>query len=231
MANIATPTRPTPPCEGERRAIRGYGQQYEVSASLIYSALSKGELGWVGLADRQAGILDDLVLGLSQCVVGHQFKYSQYPEPFSIRGLLLGSDGMLAKLAASWGLLRKQFPTEEIEIRFITTDFPNTRDVLVRNSSGPVHSAAFLATFRAEGGSIGPYAWRSSKCLPLIDEMKVATGLDQPSFDEFLRALRVDCGNETTVLRGDLMPPSDRALVHEIADILPRLIRAEHQRD
>jgi AAA ATPase domain len=231
MTNIVAPVRARPPGEGERRAIRGYGRQYEASASLIYSELSRGELGWVGLADRRAGVLDDLVLGLSGHIVGHQFKSSQYPEAFRIRGLLLGSEGMLSRLAAAWTLLCKQFAADDIEIRFVTTDFPSVNDILVANSIGPVHSAAFVAELRAEGGTRTLDSWRGSKWWPLIDEMRAAAGLNEPSFEAFLRALRVICENETAVLRGDLMPPSDRALVREIADILPRLIQTEPQRD
>jgi len=58
----AKPTA-TPPGEGERRAQRGYGAQYQTSAAVIYAGLERGDLEWVGLADRGAGIADDLVPG------------------------------------------------------------------------------------------------------------------------------------------------------------------------
>src|SRR5580693_3664906 len=148
MANIKPPPQPTPPGEGERRALRGYGRQYEKSASLIYTALRSDELVWIGLADRQAGVVDDLVLGLAGRIVGHQFKSSQYSAAFGIEGLLLGARGMLAQLATAWSLLRRQFPQDEVEIRFITTDFPSRKDTVIRNAAGEVHSAAFVAEFR-----------------------------------------------------------------------------------
>jgi len=44
------------PGEGERRAQRGYGRQYEPAAAAICAALDNGDLLWVGLADRSAGI-------------------------------------------------------------------------------------------------------------------------------------------------------------------------------
>ena len=139
--------RSTPPGEGERRAQRGYQQQYDVSASLIYTALLRNELVWIGLADRGAGVLDDLVLGLTGRVVGHQIKSSQFPEPFGVRSVLLGPNGILPRLANAWGLLRKQFTGTEIEIRFITADYPSTNDRLVLDGGGPTHSAAFVAEF------------------------------------------------------------------------------------
>lgn len=50
--------------EGERRAQRGFQHRYGISATPIYAALLQNKLNWIGLADRSAGILDDLLLGL-----------------------------------------------------------------------------------------------------------------------------------------------------------------------
>ena len=177
-------------------------------------------------------MLDDLVLGLAGHVVGHQFKSSQYPEAFGIEGLLLGAAGMLSRLATAWGLLRRQFPQDDIEIRFITTDYPSTKDTVVRNSSGVVHSAAFLAELRREGATRTADQWRSSKWWPLIRRMKSESGIpDDQSFEAFLRALRIVSDHETAAMRVDLMQTTDRTLVGEIAEILPRLIRTEPSRD
>jgi hypothetical protein len=46
----------SPPAEGERRAVRGYMAQYGKAGAAIYSELERGEMLWVGLADRKAGI-------------------------------------------------------------------------------------------------------------------------------------------------------------------------------
>jgi len=110
------------PGEGERRAQRGYGRQYAASAPLVFAGLMADELAWVGVADRNAGILDDLVLGLNGRVVGHQFKSSQLPQSFTIEGLLLGADDLLRKIAASWRLLYAEFKRDEIEIRLIAVN-------------------------------------------------------------------------------------------------------------
>jgi len=72
------------PGEGERRAQRGYTGQYRLSAAAIYAALDQGELEWIGLADRSAGIADDVVLGFPRRVVGHQFKMSRFAGPFRL---------------------------------------------------------------------------------------------------------------------------------------------------
>ena len=61
MSNKPRDARAAPSGEGERRAQRGYQQQYAVSAALIYAGLKNDELEWLGVADRSAGVLDDLV--------------------------------------------------------------------------------------------------------------------------------------------------------------------------
>ena len=96
------PISRTAPGEGERRGHRGYSRQYDLSAAAIYSALKRNELEWIGLADRKAGIADDLVLGFPEKVIGHQFKMSQFSGKISLKALLIGADGLLKPLAISW---------------------------------------------------------------------------------------------------------------------------------
>ncbi|CAN7588263.1 hypothetical protein [Variovorax paradoxus] len=106
--NVATTNEPAketvapPPAEGERRAVRGYVAQYGKAGAAIYSELERGEMQWVGLADRKAGIADDLVLGFDGLVVGHQFKTSKFPAPFTVTTLLTGADGLLKPLIHAW---------------------------------------------------------------------------------------------------------------------------------
>lgn len=69
------------PAEGDRRAIRGYLGQYDRAGASIYAELERGQLLWNGVADRNSGIADDLVLGFDGLVVGHQFKTSVYDLP------------------------------------------------------------------------------------------------------------------------------------------------------
>ncbi|SNU37182.1 hypothetical protein KOSB73_320020 [Klebsiella grimontii] len=53
--------------------------QYERAGAAIYAELERGQLEWIGVADRSAGIVDDLVLGFNGLIVGHQFKTSRFP--------------------------------------------------------------------------------------------------------------------------------------------------------
>jgi hypothetical protein len=113
---MAKRNRSTAPGEGERRAQRGYTEQYRLSAAVIYAALDRGELEWIGLADRAAGIADDVVLGLPRHVVGHQFKMSRFPDRFRLRTLLIGADGLLQPLATAWQALIRSHPGKAVEI-------------------------------------------------------------------------------------------------------------------
>ncbi|WP_224789905.1 hypothetical protein [Pseudomonas fluorescens] len=98
--------KPLAPAEGERRAIRGYLGQYDRAGAAIYSELERGQLLWVGVADRNAGIADDLVLGFDGLVVGHQFKTSRFPASFTVETLLTGANGLLKPLVEAWQTLR-----------------------------------------------------------------------------------------------------------------------------
>ncbi|PRW84255.1 hypothetical protein C7A11_27055 [Pseudomonas simiae] len=131
--------------EGERNAQRGFVQQYQSGAAAIYAALDKDQLNWVGLADRSAGIADDLVLGLPGKAVGHQFKTSTFPKAFQIEALLLGAEGMLLKLVTAWTSLRQSHGEALTEVRFVTNDIPTTNDHLLSDKDD--HSAAFLREF------------------------------------------------------------------------------------
>jgi hypothetical protein len=182
------PASATAPGEGERRAQRGYSRQYISSAAAIYAALERGELDWVGLADRTAGIADDVVLGFPGRVVGHQFKTSQFPDRFRLRTLLMGADGLLRPLAVAWQALRRAHPGKAVEIRLVTNDYPSTTDNLVKAEG--THSAAFIAEFEAY--PTRPLAdWRASRWKLLIDDLCGASGLGEQDFDQFLQSLRI----------------------------------------
>jgi hypothetical protein len=79
----------------------GYTRQYASAAAAIYHGLQTRQLRWVGMADRCAGIADDVVLGFDDEVIGHQFKSSRDPNPFRIATLLTGGSGLLPRAGAS----------------------------------------------------------------------------------------------------------------------------------
>ncbi len=215
------------PGEGERRAQRGYTRQYGSSAAAIYVALAHGDLEWVGLADRAAGIADDLVLGLPGRVVGHQFKTSQFPNRFRVQTLLMGVDGLLQPLAMAWQTLKRRHPGKTVEIRLVTDDYPSTTDRLIDTGA---HSAAFIADFEAHSGR--PLAdWRVSRWQPLIDELYFASGLGEQDFGQFLQSLRILHGPAADFMQAHRLTPEGSRLAGEIAAILPRLVADRRDKD
>ena len=135
----------TPPAEGERRALRGYVGQYEKAGAAIYAALERDHLRWIGVADRSAGIADDLVLGFDGLVVGHQFKTSKFPGTFTVETIFTGADGLLKPLIHAWQCLSKDNPDTRVKIRLVVNDIPSVNDK--HGDATPPHSAAFLDEF------------------------------------------------------------------------------------
>lgn len=221
MATRRSAPTPTPPAEGERRAQRGYSRQYESSAAAIYAALERGELEWVGLADPAAGIADDLLLGAGGCVVGHQFKSSQFPGTFRLGTLLLGAEGLLQPLVVAWRSLKQQYPDKAVEICLVTNDYPSTSDALIGGTPG--HSAAFLGE-RAVNPKRTLSEWRATKWQPFIDRLSAASGLDESSFETFLHEFQLLHGPAADFVQSHRLPPEAARLVAEIAKILPQLI-------
>lgn len=218
-----------PPGEGERRAQRGYQRQYDSAAAIIYDSLQRDELVWIGLADRRAGIVDDLVLGAFRRVIGHQFKSSQFPQAIGIKALLLGTGNTIAALAQSWRQLKADFPDHEVEIRYVTTDYPSANDKLVEGE-GHLHSAAFLSDLRMNPAR-SLSQWRETRWAPLVDELAKASGLDEPAFDDFFRNLRIATDREADLVTGRRRSADETALISQIAAVLPKLIADPRDRD
>ncbi|MBV8636156.1 MAG: ATP-binding protein, partial [Burkholderiaceae bacterium] len=218
----------TAPGEGERRAIRGYIGQYDPAAVAIYMALDRGDLHWVGVADRTAGIADDLVLGLTGKVVAHQFKTSRFPDRFRVRTLLIGTNGLLRPLVVAWEALRLAHPGSSITIRLVTNDYPSTADSEADGASP--HSAAFLVEFKAHPlRSLGE--WRSSRWKQLIDDLFAASELTESDFDLFLSSLEILHGTDAEFASGYHLSADGVRLARDIAAILPRLVADKRDKD
>ncbi|WP_031364623.1 ATP-binding protein [Caballeronia sordidicola] len=217
----------TAPGEGERRAQRGYVRQYESAAAAIYAALERDELVWVGLADRNAGVADDVVLGLKGSVVGHQFKTSRYSGPFRLDTLLLGADGLLQPLVLAWQALRRAFPDGCVEVRLVTNDYPSNADVLDGEDG---HSAAFLREFMLYPNRTLA-DWRASRWQPFVDRLVLRSGVDDAAFEQFLQALRILWGPAADFAQAHRLSPDARRLAGEIASLLPRLVADVRDRD
>ncbi|MBM5570725.1 MULTISPECIES: hypothetical protein [Deefgea] len=225
----STETAPaTAPAEGERRALRGYIGQYERAGAAIYAALERDELLWVGVADRNAGIADDLVLGFNGLVVGHQFKTSKFPSTFSIKTLLTGAKGLLKPLVHAWQCLRNDNPRSGIEIRLVVNDFPSINDKL--GGGTPAHSAAFLEEFRRHPSR--PFeVWRTSEWSRLVKHLHLEAGLSDGDFEQFLHSLRVVCGAAADFIQFHKLNTEQARQASEIACLLPKLVADVRDKD
>jgi hypothetical protein len=221
----------TPSGEGERRAQRGYQQQYAASAPLVYYGLKNDVLEWVGVADRSAGVLDDLVLGLAGRVVGHQFKSSQFDQRFTIKSLLLGTDNLLAKLAASWRLLCSQFPNANVELQLVALNhYPSSDDELIEGT-GNRHTSAFVRELRESGPVRSLSDWQATPWWPLIERLTERSALDNSEFERFLQAFRLLPNPMAAILAGEELPPREQRQVHQIARTLSELVTDNADRD
>ncbi len=227
--NSSTAAAPaTPPAEGERRALRGYVGQYERAGAAIYAALERDELLWIGVADRNAGIADDLVLGFDRVVVGHQFKTSKFPSTFTVETLFTGADGLLKPLVHAWQCLCKDNLGARVEIRLVVNDIPSVNDQ--PGDATPPHSAAFLNEFERHP-SRSLQDWRSSGWSRLIERLHRESGLSDGEFERFLHSLRVVHGAAADFVQSHKLSSEQARLASEIAKTLPKLVADVRDKD
>jgi|GEM_PF-476532 len=216
------------PAEGERRALRGYIGQYERAGAAIYAALERDELLWIGVADRNAGIADDLVLGFDGLVVGHQFKTSKFPGTFTVETLFTGANGLLKPLVHAWQCLRKDNPGSRVEIRLVVNDFPSITDK--PGDGTPPHSAAFLEELQQHANR--PLAdWYTPEWSRLIDHLRREAGLGDDDFEQFLHSLRVVCGAAADFIQSHKLNAEQARQASEIASVLPKLVADARDKD
>lgn len=219
---------PTPPAEGERRAMRGYMGQYDQAGAAIYAELERGRLLWIGVADRSAGIADDLVLGFDGLVIGHQFKTSRFPAPFRIVTLLTGAEGLLKPLIDAWQGLRKVHPNSRVHMRLVISDYPSNSDA--PGYANPPHSAAFLADFE-HYPQRSLDEWRQAGWSRLIDILHQASGLNEQLFELFLQDLKILHGAAADFVQLHKLSSEQARLAGEIAKLLPDLVRDVRDKD
>jgi|LNFM01.1.fsa_nt_gb hypothetical protein len=201
--------------------MRGYVGQYGKAGAAIYAELTRGHLEWIGIADRTAGIADDLVLGFDGLVIGHQFKTAQFPGTFTVSTLLMGAEGLLKPLVHAWQSLRQANPGANVQIRLVTSDYPSLNDT--PGDGAPGHTAAFLEEFdRLPERTLTD--WGSSAWSGLIAKLLAASGLADGEFERFLHSLRVLHGAAADFVQLHKLSADEARLAAEIADALPKLV-------
>lgn len=188
--------RETAPAEGERRAIGGYYNQYQISASLILRSLRDGNLQWIKIADPEAGRVDDFQIGRQSRVDAYQVKWSKYPTNFSFNDLISkrkGKPSLISQLADGWVKLQKSYPSNKIVVHLVTNDIPSNSDNLPVNASASktrLHFAPFI-----------DLAWKQAKkqlsfgnsfnvledWKPAWKSLQESSGLSEGNFEAFVR--------------------------------------------
>ena len=180
-----------PPAEGERRAITGYYNQYDVSAYIILKYLRNNALNWIKIADRNAKQLDDFQISNGSRIDAFQVKWGQYPNSFSFNDIIKTSkkspESLICQLAEGWKHLSEIHP-KKIVVHLITNHYPNSKQASIpyneELSPTPHHFAAFIEQ-----------AWKPfKKKFKVPTEWELAwnklqseSGLNEDDFKDFAR--------------------------------------------
>ncbi|WIW90334.1 ATP-binding protein (plasmid) [Sphingobium sp. V4] len=208
----ASPSRP--PAEGERAARRGYVHQDRASARLAYDALVERKLRWIGLADRGAGDVDDLILGLRHEIQAHQFKKSLQPAFFGITGLLLGKGSEIANLVGSYGALAARHASMPVRIKYFTNDIPSPNDKLVKDDKSST-TAEFVDEWK-KSPRRSLLEWRATRWQGVMDDLVTASGLADKDFEAFWLQFELICGAEAS---SRFEPSHDKTRENQIEEL------------
>ncbi len=207
---------------GERTARKGLRYQDRASAALAYQALVEGTLSFIALADDQAGMFDDLVIGIAGKVVGHQYKSSSKPKPVGVRGLLLGTENVIADCAASFAKLESAFPEKSVRVRYVTSHIASVSDKGQLGVKDRDSADFFQEKARYPARSLAD--WRASIWQPIIDELFKASGLAENDFERFFSRLEIILGAAPTVEFNPALDVAAKAQIVELARALGDLV-------
>lgn len=218
-----------PPGEGERAARRGYVHQDRASARLIYEALATRHLRWIGLADRSAGVADDLVLGLNDSVRAYQFKRTAQPKPVGLTALLLGEDGVISDLATAYHQLGREFPGTTVRLRYLTNDYPSTSDRLIPGDRRAT-TAAFLEEWTACRERTVAH-WRASRWAPVMERLLAESGLADAEFEQFWTNFELVVGASATPFLDPNADKDREAQIEALARCISTLVADNSSKD
>lgn len=210
------------PGSGERTARKGLRYQDRASAILAYQALLEGTLSFIALADDQAGMFDDLVIGIAGQIVGHQYKSSTKPKPVGVNGLLLGEDNVIADCATSFKMLEAAFPGKFIRVRYVTSHFASAGDKGQLGVKGRDSADFFKEKIQNPDRSLAD--WRAGIWQPVIDKLFKASGLTEADFERFFARFEIVLGAPPTVELNPALDSAARAQIVELAHTLGDLV-------
>ncbi|MDD2776113.1 MAG: hypothetical protein PHU06_09165 [Gallionella sp.] len=194
-----------PSSSGERAAIVGYAFQYRLAAEIIYSALVKGELDWIAIADPAAGRVDDIQVATSGRLDAYQVKWGEQVGTLSFNDLTSGkgdttltsSKGLIGQLAGGWHKLKQAHLTRRVVVHLVARDIasanaaiPNDRNTIsIGNLQGFLTDCWKDRSWTSDGFDACPMGWK-----PALIELKDASGIGQSDFTSFIRDCEFELG-------------------------------------
>ena len=196
--------------------------QDRASAALAYQAILEGTLSFIAIADDQAGMFDDLVIGVAGQVIGHQYKSSTKPKAVGVRGLLLGTAKVIADCAESFMKLEAAFPGKFIKVRYVTSHYASVGDKNKFGVRGRDSQDFFLVKERHPDRSLTD--WRRTIWKPIIDELAGASGLNKADFERFFRRFEIILGAPRSIQLDPALDPAARQQIVEFARAIGDLV-------
>lgn len=219
----------TAPGEGERRAQRGFVPQYRMAAALIYDHLASGRLNWIGVAHREAGAFDDIVLGLQDAVVGVQMKTSISPTPFRLETRLLGTEGVWPAAVEALGKLAALASPRPATVVYACDDHPSINDQL---GDGPGSSTADLLRLHQQHKAAWTLEdWRTTPFRDFLGRLQQNAGLEDDAFLNAWRSITFIAAGGGRAPGTSERTPQDTARIEALAALLPRLAADPAARD
>ncbi|AXV36823.1 MAG: hypothetical protein CIT01_00715 [Methanobacterium sp. BRmetb2] len=215
------------PAEGERRAIGGYFNQYEVSAYIILKSFLNDSLDWIKVADPDAKHVDDFQICKGARLDAFQMKWSHYTRSFSFNDLIKkrkNAPSLIVQLAEGWKNFNKKYPEMKIAVHLITNDYISTSTKAKIPCGEPkpasCHFAAFInqAWKPFKSGKNIPKEWK-----PAWNKLQVESGLNLDDFQMF--ALDCELDFEYKII----IPEEEREkeiFINDLKDIAHNLIKA-----
>ncbi len=207
---------------GERNARQGLRYQDSAAAILGYKAILEHTLSFVAIADDQAGMFDDFVLGIAGQVIGHQYKSSIKPRPIGVRGLLLGSEKVITDCATAFKMLEAAYPGKRVRVRYVTSHIASVGDKGRFGVNEQDSKNFFREKDRHPEWSL--IDWRASIWRPIIDELVSASGLNDVDFERFFNSFEIELGAPQTIELNHNLDSTARAEVKQLARAIGDLV-------
>lgn len=223
--------QPTPPSEGERRAVVGYSGQYDAQAHITLQHLASHRLLALRLVDPEAGHLDDFQALTSGRLDAYQVKWSHYPQALTWGRLVNPDDAkppLLRQIADGWARLCAQNPGNRVVAHLLTNDVPSAvkpvKPIQPHDIKPPDSMAIFMGQ---EWGrvreSASPEEAVSPDWIDMWELLVSISGLDSQDFWSFVQNCHFDVNY--TLPSPSSLAPAEQRLAHDVSVLGAALFR------